>query len=143
MDSVKKKVISAGGVLFWRNNNNILICIVKRKGRNVWVLPRGRVEENENMEETVIREVREETGISPKIIRKIGVINYTYYSPYEKVVYNKEVHFYLLKIYKQFKFVPNSEIQDMKWVSIHDAIKMLSYDKEKEIVLKAVKYITK
>jgi len=137
-----KKIISAGGVLFWKNNDNILICIVKRKGKNIWILPRGRVEKNENMENTVIREVKEETGVICNIIRKIGVINYDYYSPSSKTFYTKEVHFYLLKIYRQKKFVPSNEIQDMKWVTIDDAMRILSYEKEREILLKALKYIT-
>lgn len=137
----QKKVISAGGVLFWKNKNNILVCIVKRKGKNVWVLPRGRVEENENMEDTVVREVREETGVLSRIVRKIGVVKYSYYSHIDKTYYDKEVHFYLLKISKQEKFVPNQEIQDRAWLTVEEAINKLSYEKEKEILLKALEYV--
>ncbi len=138
----RKKIISAGGILFWKNGKEIFVCIVKRKGKNVWILPRGRVETNENMENTVVREVKEETGVISKVIRKIGVIKYNYYSPFDRLFYDKEVHFYLLKITKHEKFVPNQEIQDMKWVSIQDALSILSYEKEKEILLKALKYIS-
>ncbi|MCS7243115.1 MAG: NUDIX hydrolase [Candidatus Calescibacterium sp.] len=139
---VQKRVISAGGVIFWKSESNILVCIVKRKGKNVWILPRGRVEMNENMEDTVVREVKEETGIVARVIRKLGVIKYNYYSPYDRLFYDKEVHFYLLKITKQERFIPNDEIQDMKWVTVQDALQILSYEKEKEILLKAVKYIS-
>lgn len=37
-----------------------------------WALPGGRVETAETVEETVIREVKEETGLTTAIIRKIG-----------------------------------------------------------------------
>lgn len=136
-----RKIVSAGGVVFWKSNNNILVCIVKRKGKNVWILPRGRIEENENMEETVVREVKEETGIISKVIRKIGVVKYNYYSPYDKTFYDKEVHFYLLKISRQEKFLPNNEIQDRLWVTVEEALNKLSYEKEKKILLKAIEYI--
>ncbi|MFN3995430.1 MAG: NUDIX hydrolase [bacterium] len=138
---VQKRVVSAGGVLFWKNGDNILVCIVKRKGKNIWVLPRGRVEKDENMENTVVREVKEETGVLSRVIRKIGVIKYSYYSPFDKTYYDKEVHFYLLKISKQEKFVPNEEIQDRIWATVEEAMNKLSYEKEKKILLKALEYI--
>ncbi|MEN3015349.1 MAG: NUDIX hydrolase [bacterium] len=145
MDSDKnrksKKIISAGGIIFWKNGNQTMVCIVKRKGRDIWIFPRGRIEQNESMEHAVIREVREETGIISKVIRKIGVVNYSYYSSHEKVFYDKEVHFYLLKISKNEKFIPNQEIQEMKWVTVEEAYNMLSYPEEKELLSKALKYI--
>ncbi|MCS7165413.1 MAG: NUDIX domain-containing protein [Candidatus Calescibacterium sp.] len=136
----QKRVISAGGIILWKGGNNIWVCIVKRKGKNIWILPRGRVEDNENMEDTVVREIREETGIISKVLRKVGVIKYNYYSR-EGFFCEKEVHFYLVKITKYEKFVPNEEIQDMKWVPVEDALKTLSYPKEREILLKALKHI--
>jgi len=137
----RKKVISAGGIIFWRNNNDILVCVVRRKGKNIWIFPRGRLEVNENMENAVIREVKEEAGVIAKVIRKIGVINYSFYSPHDKKIYDKEVHFYLLKMSKHEKFVPNDEIQEVKWITIEEALNILSYPQEKEMLSKALKYI--
>ncbi|MFN3477739.1 MAG: NUDIX hydrolase [bacterium] len=138
---LQKRVVSAGGVLFWKSGGNILVCIVRRKGKNIWILPRGRVEKDENMENTVVREVKEETGVLSRVIRKIGVIKYSYYSPFDQTYYDKEVHFYLLKISKQEKFVPNEEIQDRVWATVEEAMNKLSYEKEKKILLKALEYI--
>jgi 8-oxo-dGTP diphosphatase len=37
-----------------------------------WALPGGRAEPDENVEQTVIREVKEETGLDVTIVRKVG-----------------------------------------------------------------------
>lgn len=138
----RKKVISAGGIIFWKNGSKIFVCLVKRNRKDVWIFPRGRLEVNENMENAVIREVKEETGIIARVIRKIGVIKYSFYSSSDKKYYDKEVHFYLLKMSKQERFIPNEEIQEMRWMEIEEAIKLLSYEQEREILLKSLKFIT-
>ena len=54
-------------------NNKILL--VKRGTvvfKGYWALPGGRVDAGETVEETVVREVKEETGLDVRIVRKIG-----------------------------------------------------------------------
>lgn len=135
-----RRVVSAGGVVLWKRDNDIFICLVKRRNKGVWILPRGRIEENEYMEETVIREIKEETGIEAKIIKKIGVINYSFYSSKDKVTYDKIVHFYLLKLDKQQDFIPNQEIEEKIWVPLDKAKDILSYEAEKKIIDKVIEY---
>jgi 8-oxo-dGTP diphosphatase len=54
-------------------NNKILL--VKRGTvvfKGYWALPGGRVDSGETIEQTVVREVREETGLNIEIVKKIG-----------------------------------------------------------------------
>lgn len=54
-------------------NNKILL--VKRGTvvfKGYWALPGGRVDAGETVEETVVREVKEETGLHVRIVKKIG-----------------------------------------------------------------------
>ncbi len=54
-------------------NNKILL--IKRNTRpfvGFWALPGGRMDPGETIEQTVIREVKEETGLDVKIIRIVG-----------------------------------------------------------------------
>ena len=40
--------------------------------KRYWALPGGRVDAGETVEETVVREVKEETGLHVRIVKKIG-----------------------------------------------------------------------
>jgi 8-oxo-dGTP diphosphatase len=64
--------LTVDGVIF--NDNEILL--VKRnkepfKGR--WALPGGFVEYNEKVEDAIVREIKEETGVNAEIKELIGV----------------------------------------------------------------------
>jgi 8-oxo-dGTP diphosphatase len=51
------------------------ILLIKRNTRpfvGYWALPGGRMDPNETIEETVVREVKEETGLEVIIVDKIG-----------------------------------------------------------------------
>jgi len=51
------------------------ILLIKRATvpfRGYWALPGGKVDSGETVEETVVREVKEETGIEVEIVEKIG-----------------------------------------------------------------------
>ena len=54
-----KLSVSIKGIIF--NNENILLL---KNERNEWELPGGRIEEYENPEECLVREVQEELGIN-------------------------------------------------------------------------------
>ena len=45
--------------------------------RGYWALPGGKVEVEETVENAVVREVKEETGLKVEIIRKIGEYHYS------------------------------------------------------------------
>jgi len=48
------------------HNNKVLL--IYHKKLDVWLYPGGHVEENENPDETLIREVKEETGLNVEIV---------------------------------------------------------------------------
>lgn len=53
---------SVGGVIYRRENNKILYLLVRYRSLQ-WDFPKGHVEQGESEEQTMRREVREETGI--------------------------------------------------------------------------------
>lgn len=130
-----KKVQSAGGVVF----KDDLILLIKSKSRNTVSIPKGRVEPNESLEETAVREVREETGYDTKIVSKIGSINFDFEKDGE--IRNKTVTCFKLETLSDSNPEPNlQEGEDFEniWVTPNEAISLLTYDEEKDVLKRAI-----
>lgn len=68
-----KKAYSHGvGVLIIQDQKILLTHRIKGEQIGVWEVPAGHIKESETSEEAALREVREETGLQIKIIRKLG-----------------------------------------------------------------------
>ena len=89
------------------------------------------------MEETAIREVREETGLEVAIIAPLGNINYWFSRGEERVKYNKTVHFYLMSALGGSTMDHDTEFDTVCWFRIDKAIPSLSYQDETGIMEKA------
>lgn len=63
MNSVKKHFTASALII-----DNDRVLLVYHKKLNVWLYPGGHVEQDENPDEALIREVREETGLEVEII---------------------------------------------------------------------------
>ncbi|CAM3383542.1 MULTISPECIES: NUDIX hydrolase [Paenibacillus] len=86
---------SAGGVVYRYHAGALQIqLILDRYGKHS--LPKGKMEAGETIEETALREIREETGIVGSITSPVDIIAYKYHHPVYGQV-NKEVHYYLVK----------------------------------------------
>lgn len=48
------------------------VLLIQRRDVPVWVLPGGGIDENETPEEAICREVREETGLEVRVVRKVA-----------------------------------------------------------------------
>src|SRR5258707_12106719 len=89
--------VSAGGVIYRKHAGAIEIALIHVRHR--WGLPKGHVEEGESIDETAVREVREETGLEGRGRKKLGDIRYSYREKRrggEPVRIYKRVYFYLL-----------------------------------------------
>lgn len=129
-----KREISAGGVVVF---GNAILLLKKYNGD--WVLPKGRVEENENIHHAAMREVHEESGVKAELIRYIGDIEYSYECGWverEKVA--KTVHWFLMRS-KNMSCIPqkNEGFIEAKFIHIKRASEIAKYDDEKKIIRKA------
>jgi 8-oxo-dGTP pyrophosphatase MutT (NUDIX family) len=135
--------ISSGGVIYRNVRNGIEVAIVAVRGRKAWCLPKGLINKNEAPPEAAKREVREETGLAGNISDKIGRISYWYFLKNEMIRIHKVVHFYLLKYLEGSTDDHDHEVDEAKWFPIDEAIDILSYKSEKEIMQKAKEMIEK
>lgn len=135
--------VSAGGVAFRWRDAEPEVAIVRVKPKLRWQLPKGIVDEGETPQVTAVREVREEGGVQTELIKLIETIEYWYRSvKYGKPVrYHKFVHFYLLQYKSGDVSDHDQEVEEARWVSIDEAIELLEFKNEREVVEKARRMI--
>lgn len=131
--------VSAGGVAFRKKDSGVEIAIVCVKPKQRWQLPKGIVDPGESPEGTALREVREEAGVETERLALIETIEYWYRSlKYGKPVrYHKYVHFYLLRYLNGNVFDHDHEVEEARWVSFDEALEMLDFKNERDVVEKA------
>ena len=94
------KIVAAGGRVI--NDKNEILFIFRNKK---WDLPKGKVEKNENISQTAIREVKEETGIKNLMIVKPLDKTYHIFKRAKKT-YLKETYWFEMKSNHDKKFSP-------------------------------------
>ena len=72
-DAVKRPLVAVDGVVVRRGGSIVLVKRRRPPYEGYWALPGGLVEYGETVEEAVVREVREETGLEVEIKGLVGV----------------------------------------------------------------------
>jgi 8-oxo-dGTP diphosphatase len=139
-DGSRTKIqVSAGGVAFRRRGwrTDVALVLVGEDGR--WQLPKGVVGKGETLEETAVREVREEAGIETEVVGPIDRIDYWFFAPGggQRLRVHKFVHFFLLRYLEGDVRDHDREVHEARWVPIGRAETMLAFESEKEIVRRA------
>ncbi|MCC5912583.1 MAG: NUDIX hydrolase [Clostridiaceae bacterium] len=130
-----REEISAGGVVIF---GNAILLLKKYNGD--WVLPKGKVECEETIQETAVREVHEEASVKVEVLKYLGKIHYTFKNSWEdNDVVNKTVHWFLMQS-RAIDCLPLKEegFIDAKFIHIDRAVDLAKYDDEKEIIKKAI-----
>ena len=126
---------SCGGVVIFRNK--VLVLYKNYKNRyEGWVLPKGTVESGESYEQTALREVKEESGVSARIVEYLGKSQYSF-SAYTEIV-EKEVHWYLM-LSDSYYSKPQQEefFLDSGYYKFYEAYHLLKFANEKIMLQKA------
>lgn len=140
MSKVPTKLqFSVGGVAYRRRDGQIEVALISVGKDNRWQLPKGTVDKGESTEAAALREVREEAGIEADLVDRIDKIEYWYVSKEQghPVRYHKFVYFYLLCYKSGDVRDHDQEVNEARWFSISEAIRMLAFANEKKIVEKA------
>ena len=98
-----------------------------------WDFPKGHPEKEESEEQTALREVKEETGVTASIIK--GFREEIHYSP--KKGTNKTVVFFLATTHDHAVKVQKGEIEDFRWLPLTDAMNLLTFATAKSLLQKA------
>lgn len=127
---------SAGGmVVDPRRSRAVLIGRLDRRGRLLWSLPKGHVEEGETREQTALREVAEETGVRAGVLEPLGSIDYWFIAEGSRI--HKTVHHFLLEWRSGELSDEDAEVTEVAWVPIVELPARLAYPDERQLVRRA------
>lgn len=135
------KVVSAGGVVWRRGSGGAEVLVCHRASEDLWALPKGTPEPGETLEETALREVREETGVEVAIEGSLGDITYWFSRPQEGVRYYKTVHHFLMRPTGGSTDDHDLEFDEVRWVPLQEALGLLTYANEAKVLRRAMALI--
>jgi 8-oxo-dGTP pyrophosphatase MutT (NUDIX family) len=123
---------SSGGAVLSFRDGVPYVALIATRGRLRWGLPKGAVSEGETTEQAALREVLEETGLEAAIVKPLDTIEY--YFRGSGTLIRKRVDFYLMN-YVSGTLTPQlSEVDDVQWVELSEAIQRASFDSEKKLL---------
>lgn len=134
-----RRQTSSGGVIFRRRGTGTDVILVSVKCGKVWCLPKGLIDKGETPEATAVREVREESGLTGKIVAELGDITYWYYIRGENVKCRKTVHFFLLEYVSGNTEQHDFEVDDSRWFPIEEALEKISFKGDRSVLERAQK----
>jgi len=118
------RVEAAGGVVWKVEKDRVMVLLVHRPKYGDWSLPKGKLDPGESHEEAARREVEEETGFRCKLGRELEQITYR-----DSHGRPKRVRYWAMTVSKG-EFAVNDEVDEIRWLTIGDAVDRLSYDRD-------------
>ncbi|BBY66024.1 8-oxo-(d)GTP phosphatase MutT1 [Mycolicibacterium helvum] len=123
-------MILAAGAALWRpdpDTGELSIALIHRPRYDDWSLPKGKVDPGENEPVAAVREIWEETGQRSQLGRRL--IQTHYQVPQGA----KVVHYWAARALGG-EFVPGSEVDQLEWLSVDDAVQRLTYPHDREVL---------
>jgi 8-oxo-dGTP diphosphatase len=129
---VKGPEVRAAGGVVWRRGDGgaIEVLLVHRPRYDDWSLPKGKCDEGESDEACARREVQEETGLEVQLGDPLPEVRYEDQRGRPKVV-----RYWVMRPRDgSVDFVPNDEVDQVRWCTIDDARARLSYDHDRDLL---------
>lgn len=124
MSGVPRRIEAAGGVVIREGQ----VAVVHRDRYDDWSLPKGKLDKGESFEEAALREVLEETGLACELGIELDPVSYV-----DQKGRPKLVRYWLMEVVGG-DFVPNDEVDELRWLAPADAMKLLSYEHDRDLV---------
>lgn len=131
---------SCGAIVFRKGKHHIeYLLVFNKKGMmsGHWGFPKGHVEGNEAEQETAIREIREETGLSVRFVD--GFRKVIQYAPKPGV--KKDVVYFLAKAKSDEVQIQLSEIADYRWTLYEEAMTLLPQNNNRDVMMAAHEFL--
>ncbi|MEK7215460.1 MAG: NUDIX hydrolase [Chloroflexota bacterium] len=133
-----ERQVSAGGVVYRMGTDQVEVLLCGRRVPVLWCLPKGTPDRGERVEDTALREVREETGVTASIVGKLGSIRYSFTRVQDNTRCDKTVHHYLMEPVDGDPSLHDHEFDEVRWFPAGEALEVMTYLNEVNILQKAV-----
>ena len=131
------RAVSAGGVVLAELRPDAPVALVAHRsvrGTLQWTLPKGAQEPGETIEQTALREVREETGLEPELVGALDTIDYWFVWAPERTRYHKFVHYFLMRAVGGDFSARDQEMEDAAWFEPAQARRQMSFANERRLL---------
>ena len=137
VDTTEPEVRAAGGVVRRRLRRGVrrrdVLAVVHRPRYDDWSFPKGkRDESDEDDAATALREVEEETGLRCVLGPPLGETRYRDSRGRDKIV-----RYWLMSLAADSDvdaFVPNREVDELRWCTRREAGRLLTYDHDRDLL---------
>jgi 8-oxo-dGTP pyrophosphatase MutT (NUDIX family) len=126
--------VSAGVVIFREDSKLLFLLLYYPSGH--WDFVKGKIEEKENTHQTVVRETKEETGITDLDFVDGFEESIEYDFQYDGELIHKKVIFFLAKTSIE-KIKISHEHLDYVWLEFEDALEKTTYQNARSVLSRA------
>ena len=124
--SMTVAVVRAAGGIVARGDE---VLLVHRPKYDDWTFPKGKADEGETDEECALREVHEETGLRCTLEDELGATEYV-----DARGRPKRVRWWRMQPAADDGFLPNEEIDELRWVDASSARALLTYARDRALL---------
>jgi len=118
-------VRAAGGLVRRDGGQGLEVLLVHRPQYDDWTFPKGKADDGELDEDCALREVIEETGLRCVLESGAGITEYV-----DSKGRPKRVRWWLMRPLEDRGFTPNDEVDELRWLTLGDAARLLTYDRD-------------
>lgn len=117
------------------------LILEREETKDDWTFAKGHAEKDETPKITALRELEEETGITKIEILDLPLIHEEY-----EIIHQGEkrlkINDYFIGFVKEKDVrIEKEEIQSYKWVTFEEALNSFQYERRKQVLKKAQKYL--
>jgi len=133
-----ERITTAAGGVVWRKRPGprrpeprIELLVVHRPSYDDWTFPKGKSDPGETLQETAVREIGEEAGVRVRLGHPLQQISYPISGGLKLVSY------WCARVIgpdEDTPFVPNREVDEIRWVGLPDARRLLTYEHDVELL---------
>lgn len=123
------ELVRAAGVVLLRGTpDDREVLIVHRPRRSDWSLPKGKVDPGEHVLAAAVRECMEESSHLPQLGAPLPTL------AYNALGRPKQVQYWAASVRSSESFIPNDEVDEIRWLPVSQARHQLTYEHDADTV---------